>query len=198
MKIKYKVLDFDTKELIGYERIGEHGHWEFKREHRKDWLMGVMTDGQVAKKYIRLQYIGIKDSYGEEIYDKDKIVYWYCYKTTQTHIGDNIIYGSYTEPDEPQLIKLIGEVYYDEDRCLWSNKIIGEIPYQFYDNTWFNIEDMIPLIHRDEYNYYEIASILNFDIDEEKNKIDDLIKQITDYESLESLMEVINKIKVIK
>lgn len=71
--IQFRVRDKQTNEIIGYERIGEHGHWEFKRLRRTEWLLGVMTDGQVAKEYIREQFTGRFDIDENEIYENDTV-----------------------------------------------------------------------------------------------------------------------------
>jgi len=75
-KIKFEVRYDDTKEIIGYERIGGRGHWEHNRVNRKDWLLGSITDGQEYSKFIRRQFTGLQDKNGVDIFEGDKIHIW--------------------------------------------------------------------------------------------------------------------------
>lgn len=72
MIIKFKVYN-SKNELIGYERIGNRGQWEFKRTNRNNWLLGTITDGQESETFQRFQFTGKKDCKGVEIYAGDII-----------------------------------------------------------------------------------------------------------------------------
>lgn len=74
-EIKFEVLLNDTKEIVGWERIGERGQWEHIRPKRDTWLLGAITDGQEYSKFERRQFTGLKDTYCTEEYPNGKEIY---------------------------------------------------------------------------------------------------------------------------
>lgn len=78
MEILFEVLKADTKEIIGYERIGDRGHWEHIRPNRTNWLLGAITEGQECGIFIRRQFTGRFDKHTKKEFQGDVLKYNKC------------------------------------------------------------------------------------------------------------------------
>lgn len=60
MEIEFKVYQRFSKEdkyvHVGFERINKDGNWEYTRNRRLGWLLGVITDNQGNAEFKRMQY----------------------------------------------------------------------------------------------------------------------------------------------
>lgn len=105
---------------------------EQKAMRSHDWLSaanvvyGALFDMKKRDCITIMQFSGFKDRSGKEIYDGDRISIRSPYRTTQTHTGDNIPNGSYTEPMEPGIKTEEYEVVFQDGMFAGKNLDVKE------------------------------------------------------------------------
>ncbi len=128
----------------------EHG-WECAIERQNELLPLFI---EVLPETVGM-FSGYTDKLGKEIYGGigekggDRIVILRPYRTTQTHVGDNIPNGSYTEPMEPGIKVIEGDVLFiNGSFTLKKDKANSDfddspLPWEFQEWDLESIKDAI-------------------------------------------------------
>lgn len=136
------------------------------------------------------QFTGLKDNTGTKIFEGDLVLYRQAYRTTQTHTGDNIPNGSYTEPCEPGIKAIEGEVLFDNGMFYLDTDGDQDFTTPLgWLNQEFNIDDIKESISwtRQTAGWFD---------DPEEGDLNYLIKEVAKVENEEQLLNFINGFEI--
>lgn len=175
-EIKFRVWNQDNQEFQ-YFVFSNGGHWSHNIEA---YSTNAIKEWQ--------QFTGLKDKFGTDIYEGDELSYKKPYRTTQTHAGDNIPNGSYTEPMEPGIKTIYGEVmfkdgtfYLDTDEDSFGD-MVDPISWHHYEWDLEGIKEAISWTRQDA-DWFD---------DPEEGDLQYLITDCAKVENAEQLMEYLS------
>jgi len=138
------------------------------------------------------QFIGIKARNGKDIFEGDVVQYKIPYRTTQTHTGDNIPNGSYTEPMEPGIKVILGVVEFKDGSFILNTEDKVDdfpTPISWHQTQWDleSIKEAISWTRQDAGWFY----------DPEEGDLQYLITECAKVENSEKLIEYLNGFEII-
>lgn len=79
-------------------------------------------------------FTGQHDKHGTPVFSNDWVCFYEPERESQTHRGDNIPQGSYTEPLEPKITRIVDRVVFDPENAMFtleSKKVNREYGFSF-------------------------------------------------------------------
>jgi hypothetical protein len=134
------------------------------------------------------EYAGFNSKNDKEIYEGDEVLYNVPCRTTQTHTGDNIPNGSYTEPMEPGIEAKQGIVVF-KDGMFQIEQEDNTCPIAYANMEW-DLESI-----KEAISYCRPDSFV-FD-DPEEGDLQYLIEECAKVKTAEELILFLNGIEII-